>query len=202
MMLSAKIAMRPSAPPARLFTQPRMPEAFCAANLASAAGIDAGNRDVGAEAVDDQRAEREPEALLQLRRLAEGATSSGWPRVVRPLMPWSLPRSRSCGTPYVVCRPETRKLTSYASLARRFDRAQHLHAAARLLDRRDGALGGVADLELDLGLDLAGADEAHAGIAAWRSRRPRPAPRRDRRAGLRASSASIAVCTRASVTSL
>src|SRR5690606_1385876 len=35
--------------------------------------IDARDRDVGAEAVDDQRAEREPQALLQLRRLVEGA---------------------------------------------------------------------------------------------------------------------------------
>src|SRR3546814_599546 len=35
--------------------------------------VDAGNRNVGAQAVDDQGAEREPQALLQLRRLGEGA---------------------------------------------------------------------------------------------------------------------------------
>ena len=34
--------------------------------------IDAGQRDVGAEPVDEQRAEREPDALLQLLRLGEG----------------------------------------------------------------------------------------------------------------------------------
>src|SRR3546814_10852448 len=33
--------------------------------------VDAGNRNVGAQAVDDQGAEREPQALLQLRRLGE-----------------------------------------------------------------------------------------------------------------------------------
>ena len=36
-------------------------------------GIDAGDRDVGADAIDDQRAEGEPDALLELGRLGEDA---------------------------------------------------------------------------------------------------------------------------------
>src|SRR3546814_9944969 len=35
--------------------------------------VDAGDRDVGAQAVDDEGAEREPQTLLQLRRLGEGS---------------------------------------------------------------------------------------------------------------------------------
>ena len=39
---------------------------------AQAVGIDAGQRNVGAEAIDEQRAEGEPDALLQLLGLGEG----------------------------------------------------------------------------------------------------------------------------------
>ena len=34
-------------------------------------GVDAGDRDIGAEAIDDQGAEREPDAVLQFGRLGE-----------------------------------------------------------------------------------------------------------------------------------
>ena len=73
MMLSAKIVMRPSAPPANMSNMPRMPPACCWKICRNATGVDARQRDVGADPVDDQRAEREPDALLELGRLGEGA---------------------------------------------------------------------------------------------------------------------------------
>ena len=36
-------------------------------------GVDAGQRDVGAEPVDEQRTQREPNPLFELIRLGEGA---------------------------------------------------------------------------------------------------------------------------------
>ena len=48
-----------------------MPPACVLEGLVPARGIDAGQRDVGAEPVDEQRAEREPDALLELLGLGE-----------------------------------------------------------------------------------------------------------------------------------
>jgi hypothetical protein len=76
MMLKPKIAMRPRAPPARLLTQPRMPSAeFLLRPCASCGGVDARNRNAGAEAVDDQRAERERDCALEVFGLGERARS-------------------------------------------------------------------------------------------------------------------------------
>ena len=75
MMLSAKIVMRPSAPPENMSNMPRMPPRCWREDLGQRGRIDAGHRDVGAEPVDDQRAQREPDALLQLGRLGEGRRS-------------------------------------------------------------------------------------------------------------------------------
>ena len=71
MMLSAKIAMRWMPPPANMLNMPRMPPAWVLENLVPGVGINAGQRDVGAEPIDEQRAEREPDALLQLLGLGE-----------------------------------------------------------------------------------------------------------------------------------
>ena len=73
MMLSAKIAMRSMAPPANMLNMPRMPEDWALEGLGESDRIDAGDRDVGAEPIDEQRRQREPDALLQLLGLGEGA---------------------------------------------------------------------------------------------------------------------------------
>ncbi len=71
MMFKAKIAMRWMPPPANMLNMPRMPPACDLKIWSQAVGIDAGQRDVGAEAVNQQRAEREPDALLELLGLGE-----------------------------------------------------------------------------------------------------------------------------------
>ena len=50
-----------------------MPLDCCLEDLGEGCGVDAGQRDVGAEPIDDQRPEREPDALLELFGLGEGA---------------------------------------------------------------------------------------------------------------------------------
>ena len=72
-MPSAKIDMRSSAPPENMLNMPRMPPALLLEDLRHHHRVDARQRDVGAEAIDDQAAEREPEPLLELGRLAEDA---------------------------------------------------------------------------------------------------------------------------------
>ena len=72
MMLSAKIVMRPSAPPENMSNMPRMPPALRAENVVQDRRVDARDRDVGAEPIDHQCAEREPDAALELGRLGEG----------------------------------------------------------------------------------------------------------------------------------
>ena len=72
MMLSAKIVMRPSAPPENMSNMPRMPPALLLEHLGQDLRIDAGQRDVGAEPVDHQRAQGEPDPVLELGRLGEG----------------------------------------------------------------------------------------------------------------------------------
>ena len=72
MMPSAKIAMRSTAPPANMLNMPSMPPDLLLEGLRERVGIDAGQRDVGAEPIDEQRAQREPDALLQIFGLGEG----------------------------------------------------------------------------------------------------------------------------------
>ena len=50
-----------------------MPEDCCLEGLGEGDRIDAGDRDVGAEPVDDERRQREPDPLLELLGLGEGA---------------------------------------------------------------------------------------------------------------------------------
>ena len=71
MMLRAKIAMRPTAPPANMLNMPRMPP-LCCGKPGESVRVDAGHRDVGAQTIDHKRTQREPDALLQLRGLGEG----------------------------------------------------------------------------------------------------------------------------------
>ncbi len=71
MMFSAKIAMRWMPPPANMLNMPRMPPAWVLEHLLPDVGIDAGQRNVGAEPINQQRTQREPDALLQFVGLAE-----------------------------------------------------------------------------------------------------------------------------------
>ena len=71
MMFSAKIAMRWMPPPANMLNMPQNAAGLLLENLVPGGRIDAGQRDVGAEPIDEQRAEREPDALLQLLGLGE-----------------------------------------------------------------------------------------------------------------------------------
>ena len=74
MMPRAKIVMRPSAPPENMSNMPRMPPALLLEDAAAMTdGSMPGQRDVGAEPVDQQGAEGEPDPLLELGRLGEGA---------------------------------------------------------------------------------------------------------------------------------
>ena len=73
MMFSAKIAMRSTAPPENMLNMPRMPFGCVLERLREGRRIDAGDRNVGAEPVDDQRDQREPDALVQFLGLREGA---------------------------------------------------------------------------------------------------------------------------------
>ena len=52
---------------------PRMPPAGVLKICSPGGRVDAGQRDIGAEPIDEQRAEREPDALLELLGLGEGA---------------------------------------------------------------------------------------------------------------------------------
>ena len=100
-------------------------------------GVDARNRDIGAEAIDDQRAQREPDALLELRRLAEGAQ--------------------------IHIGGETFGGGGHgrASAFRRRG-VQQGDAAAGRLDRGDGRFGRAGHVQLQLGLQLAAGEQAHA----------------------------------------
>ena len=72
MMPRAKIAIRDTAPPENMLNMPRMPWDCCLERLRQRFEVDARQRDVGAHPIDEQRAQREPDALLQLLRLGEG----------------------------------------------------------------------------------------------------------------------------------
>ena len=66
MMPSAKIEKRDSAPPENMLNMPRMPPCWPTEQLVEHRRVDARHRDVRADAVDDQRAEQEQQAALQV----------------------------------------------------------------------------------------------------------------------------------------
>jgi hypothetical protein len=70
MMLSAKIAMRPKRAAGEHVEHAEDAPA-APLNSLRQPGIDARQRDVGAEAIDEQRAQREPDALLEVFALAK-----------------------------------------------------------------------------------------------------------------------------------
>ena len=71
MMLSANTAMRCTAPPENMLNMSSTPWRWPSEARLEGRGIDAGQRDVGAEAEHDQRAQREPDAFLEFLGLAE-----------------------------------------------------------------------------------------------------------------------------------
>ena len=71
MMPSAKIAMRLTAPPASVLNTSSSPPPCCVDELRHSGRVDARHRDVGAQPRNDQRTQREQDALAQLLRLAE-----------------------------------------------------------------------------------------------------------------------------------
>ena len=73
MMPRAKIPMRPSAPPVNIDTMPPMPWPACSINWRKAAGVDSGNRNECAQAVDNQKADGEQDAVAQICGLAKGS---------------------------------------------------------------------------------------------------------------------------------
>ena len=73
MMFSAKIAMRWMRAAREHVEHAEDAAGLGIENLVPGGRVDAGQRDVGAEPVDQQRAQREPEALLQLVGLGERA---------------------------------------------------------------------------------------------------------------------------------
>ncbi len=87
MMPSAKIAIRSTAPPANMLNTPSTPLRLLTGRPGRTPRVDARQRDVGAEAVDQQRAEREPDAFLQVFGLGEGAAKFRLVRVVQQPMP-------------------------------------------------------------------------------------------------------------------
>ena len=115
MMFSANTVMRRSAPPENMSNMPRMPPPLLVEHLGHHRGIDAGDRDVGAETINEQRTEGEPDALLELRRLGEDAELTDLPQAVRPPRPCAIP-SRSApaeeaadASLNIVLRPAGRK---------------------------------------------------------------------------------------------
>ena len=73
MMPRAKTPIRLIAPPVNMFSTPPRPAAAWSKKARQLGGVDARHRDVGAEAVDDQQADREQDAGAQFLGLAEGA---------------------------------------------------------------------------------------------------------------------------------
>ena len=72
-MFSANTVMRPSAPPVNMSNMPRNAAAVLGQELTHDGCIDAGDGDVGADTVDDQRTQGEPDALFEFRGLGESA---------------------------------------------------------------------------------------------------------------------------------
>ena len=73
MMFSAKIARRPHGAAGEHVEQPEHALVLLLEDVGERADVDAGQRNVGAEAIDEQRAEREPDSLLQLLRLGQSS---------------------------------------------------------------------------------------------------------------------------------
>ena len=73
MMLRAKIVIRPSAPPREHVEHAEQSTGLLFENLTQNGSIDPRNWDIGAKPIDDQRTQREPDALFQFGRLGKGA---------------------------------------------------------------------------------------------------------------------------------
>ncbi len=73
MIVSAKMVMRPSAPPENMSNMSRMPPELVLKICARMLGSMPGMRDIGPEPVDHQCAQRKPDPLLELGRLGKGA---------------------------------------------------------------------------------------------------------------------------------
>ena len=169
MMLSAKIVMRPNAPPANMSNMPRMPPCWFLNTSARIGGIDARQRDVGAEAIDHQRAQGEPDALLELRRLREcGEADMG-----RELF------GGRCHPGLLPCRPVSAALdalpgvTPFLALALwRFGASAGFTFPPAFSTAATAAAEAAGRLHRNLGLDLAFGKEAQP--VAWACRSPRP----------------------------
>ena len=73
MMPSAKIAMLASAPPENMLNMPSTPRLCCSKACAKAVGVDAGERNVGAETIDQQRTDVNQMRFLRSSALAKAA---------------------------------------------------------------------------------------------------------------------------------
>ena len=153
--------------------------------LGEGVGIDAGKRDVGAEAVDEQRAEREPDALLEILGLGEGCEiqigcklfSSRCHEVFSASSRWkALPggasrRSHEIGVGRQTCkrrpwqRPPLRS-KRYSASASAALASHDLDRTAGLLDLLDRSLGGAGDVEGQLRRQFAVGEQAHAVLGA------------------------------------
>ena len=164
MMLSAKIAMRWMPPPENMLNMPRMPPAWVLEDLLPGGGIDAGQRNVGAEAVDQQRAEREPDALLQLLGLGRAPKVEIGRQLFRCRDHRELPSA-----------PESLQVqapSDYMGIRRLFRRLFTLSAARIVTEPPAFSTAATADFEapahrkLDLGLEFAVAEQPHAVLGA------------------------------------
>ena len=88
MMPSAKMAMRSTGPPANMLKHAEHATRLLVRRpVANAAGLIPGIRDVGADAIDDQGAQREPDCASSDPQPWRRPKSSDLPQVVLPPMP-------------------------------------------------------------------------------------------------------------------
>ena len=192
MMFSAKIAIRWMPPPENMLNMPRMPPAWVLEDLFPGGRVDAGQRNVGAEPVDEQRAEREPDALLQFLGLGERAEVE----VCRQLF-----RCRDHGPSLRSSAPPTIWGSGGRFRPALLRRRQDRDRAAGLFDRRDRRFRSAPDRERHLGLQFAHAEQPHAVLGAAQQAGLDQGGGVDGRAGMSSLPASIACCTRSRLTS-
>ena len=96
--------MRCTAPPENMLNMPRMPLDWPLKAWAKAWMLMPGDGDVGAQAIDDQRAEGEPQPLVQVGGAAETPRSSCSPRAVQPPKPWIV--LKRTGRPVEIRQPD------------------------------------------------------------------------------------------------
>ena len=120
---SAKIDKRDSAPPENMLNMPRMRAGLLLEEAAPARRVDARHRDERADAIDDQRAEQEQQALADLgetRRVAEGSVPDcvRWPACLRHDLTSSkrLPPAASIAARAPLVRRMPLSVTAFSSL--------------------------------------------------------------------------------------